>query len=241
MTNAKKELSSEQHTLYSELIPEHKKVINKERHLYQITPKHKRYRIYIGRFFELKKGLHSVFNELKEAKGNDYLEFIINSGGGFVQEGMQFYNIIQEKFTKRTVAYLDNRGYSMGALLFCMAEKRIIYPYSDLMFHTYSHGSHGKGNEVKTHVDHTSKKLERFFYDIIVKKGFLSDEEFKKMLIGQDYWMDAKELCKREIATHVIIGGEELTAKAYLKALKKAKNAKKEKKKNKKIISKDEN
>jgi len=241
MTNAKKELSSEQHTLYSELIPEHKKVVNKERHLYQITPKHKRYRIYIGRFFELKKGLHSVFNELKEAKGNDYLEFIINSGGGFVQEGMQFYNIIQEKFTKRTVAYLDNRGYSMGALLFCMAEKRIIYPYSDLMFHTYSHGSHGKGNEVKTHVDHTSKKLERFFYDIIVKKGFLSDEEFKKMLIGQDYWMDAKELCKREIATHVIIGGEELTAKAYLKALKKEKNAKKEKKKNKKIISNNEN
>lgn len=237
MTGAKKEFSSEQHTLYAEVIPEHKKVVNKERHLYEVTPKHKRYRIYIGRFFELKKGLHSVFNELREAKENDYLEFMINSGGGFVHEGMQFYNIIQEKFTNRTVAYLDNRGYSMGALLFCMADKRVIYPYSDLMFHTYSHGSHGKGGEVKTHVNHTSKKLERFFYDIIVKKGFLSDEEFKKMVIGQDYWMDAKELCKRGIATHVIIAGKELTAKEYLKTLKKEKNAKKEKKKNKKINS----
>lgn len=237
MTGAKKEFSSEQHTLYAEVIPEHKKVVNKERHLYEVTPKHKRYRIYIGRFFELKKGLHSVFNELREAKENDYLEFMINSGGGFVHEGMQFYNIIQEKFTNRTVAYLDNRGYSMGALLFCMADKRVIYPYSDLMFHTYSHGSHGKGGEVKTHVNHTSKKLERFFYDIIVKKGFLSDEEFKKMVIGQDYWMDAKELCKRGIATHVIIAGKELTAKEYLKTLKKEKNTKKEKKKNKKINS----
>lgn len=234
MTDAKKELSSEQHTLYSEVIPEHKKVVNKERHLYKITPKHRRYRIYIGRFFELKKGLHSVFNELREAKQHDYLEFMINSGGGFVHEGMQFYNIIQEKFTGRTVSYLDNRGYSMGALLFCMADKRIIYPYSDLMFHTYSHGSHGKGGEVKTHVDHTSKKLERFFYDIIVKQGFLSDEEFKKMLIGQDYWMDAKELCKRGIATHVIVAGKELTAHEYLKELKKEKRAKKEKKKTKK-------
>jgi ATP-dependent protease ClpP protease subunit len=233
MTGAKKELSSEQHTLYSELIPEHKRVVNKERNLYEVTPKHKRYRVYIGRFFELKKGLHSVFNELREAKENDYLEFMINSGGGFVHEGMQFFNIIQEKFTNRTVAYLDNRGYSMGALLFCMADKRIVYPYSDLMFHTYSHGSHGKGGEVKSHVDHTSKKLENFFYDIIVKKGFLTDLEFKKMIIGQDYWMDTKELCKRNIATHVIVEGKELTAKQYLKDLKKKRRLKKEKKRKK--------
>jgi len=235
MTGAKKELSSEQHTLYSELIPEHKKVVNKEKNLYEVTPKHKRYRIYIGRFFELKKGLHSVFNELREAKEHDYMEFMINSGGGFVHEGMQFFNIIQEKFSGRTVAYLDNRGYSMGALLFCMADKRVVYPYSDLMFHTYSHGSHGKGGEVKSHVKHTSSKLERFFYDLIVKKGFLSDEEFKKMIIGQDYWMDSKELCKREIATHVIVAGEEITAKQYLKQLKQEKRAKKEAKTKKEI------
>lgn len=230
MSDAKKELSSEQHTLYSEVIPEHKRVINKEKYIYEVTPKHKRYRIYIGRFFEQKKGLHSVFNELREAKSHDYLELMINSGGGFVHEGMQFFNIIQEKFYHRTVSYLDNRGYSMGALLFCMADKRVIYPYSDLMFHTYSHGSQGKGGEVKTHVNHTSKKLERFFYEIIVKKGFLSNEEFNKMTIGQDYWMDAKELCKREIATHVIVGGEELTASEYLKELKREKKAKKQKK-----------
>lgn len=95
------------------------------------------------------------------------------------------------------------------------------------MFHTYSHGSHGKGGEVKTHVDHTSKKLERFFYDLIVKKGFLSDKEFQNMLIGQDYWMDAKELCKRGIATHVIAEGKEFTAKEYLKKIKKQKKSKK--------------
>ena len=231
MTGAKKELSSEQHTLYSELILEQKRAINKEKHIYEVTPKHKRYRVYIGRFFELKKGLHSVFNELREAKEHDYLEFMINSGGGFVHEGMQFYNIIQEKFSGRTIAYLDNRGYSMGALLFCMADKRVVYPYSDLMFHTYSHGSHGKGGEVKSHVKHTSSKLEQFFYDLIVKKGFLSEEEFQKMIIGQDYWMDAKELCKRGIATHVILAGKELTAKEYLKELKKEKKSKKEKKK----------
>jgi len=223
----KKELSSEQHTLYAEVIPEKKSVINKDKFLYRIEPKHTKYRIFIGKFFELKKGLHAVFNELKNAKEYDYLEFVINSGGGFVQEGMQFYNIINEKFYNRTIAYLDNYGYSMGALLFCMANKRVIYPYSDLMFHNYSGGAFGKGGDVKARVKHTDKKLKEFFYDIIVKKGFLSKREYENMLIGQDYWMGAKELCKRGIATHVILEGKEITAKEYLKILKKEKKRKK--------------
>jgi ATP-dependent protease ClpP protease subunit len=228
MIGAKKELSSEQHTLYSEMIPEHKRLVNKEKSLFEVTPKHKSYRVYIGRFFELKKGLHSVFNELREAKENDVLEFMIDSGGGFVNEGMQFYNIMQEKFYGRTVAYLDNKGYSMGAMLFSMANKRVVYPYSDFMYHNYAGGAVGKGGEIKARLEHTSQKLEAFFHDIIVKQGFLSEEEYKQMLVGQDYWMGAKELCKRGIATHVIVEGREVTAKEYLKELKKQKSEKKE-------------
>ena len=229
MIDSKKTLSSEQHTLYIETINEQKKAIDKDKGIYEITPKHKRYRVYIGRFFEQKKGLHSVFNGLREASDRDYLELMINSGGGLVNEGQQFYNLIQEKFYGRTISYLDNKGYSMGALLFCMTDKRVIYPYSDLMFHTYSHGSFGKGGEVKSHVKHTIKKLEQFFYDLIVEKGFLSDEEFQKMIIGQDYWMNAKELCKRGVATHVIYRGNEITAKEYLTILKDIKKEKKRK------------
>lgn len=223
MIATKKELSSEQHTLYSEVIAERKRLIDKEKKLFEVTPKHTRYRIYIGRFFELKKGLHSVFNELKSAKENDVLEFMIDSGGGFVNEGMQFYNIMQEKFYGRTVAYLDNKGYSMGAMLFSMADKRVIYPYSDFMYHNYAGGAVGKGGEIKARLEHTSKKLEAFFHDIIVKQGFLSEDEYAQMLVGQDYWMGAKELCKRGIATHVIVEGKEVTAKEYLKQLKKKK------------------
>ena len=41
------------------------------------------------------------------------------------------------------------------------------------------------------------------------------------MLIGKDFWMDTKELCKRGIATHVLVEGKEIKAKKYLKSLKK--------------------
>ena len=231
MTSGKKELSSEQHTLYSEVIPEQKKVVDKEKRLYEVTPKHTRYRIYIGRFFEQKKGLHAVFNELKSAKENDVLELVIDSGGGFVNEGMQFFNIMLEKFPGRTVAYLNNKGYSMGAMLFSMADKRVAYPYSDFMYHNYAGGAVGKGGEIKARINHISAKLEEFFYDIIVRQGFLSKNEFEQMLVGQDYWMGTKELCKRGIATHVVVAGREITAKEYLKLLKKKKKAQKEAKK----------
>ena len=222
-----KELNSDRHTLYSEVIEEKRRLIDKSKKLYEITPKHTNYRIFIGRFFELKRGLHTVFNELKNAREYDTLELIIDSNGGIVNEGMQFFNIMLEKFSDRTTAYLDNHGYSMGALLFCMANKRVIYPYSDIMFHNYSGGAIGKGGEIKSRVKHRDRLLRKFFYDIVVEQGFLTKSEFEKMLIGQDYWMDTKQMCKRGIATHVVVDGKEIGAKEYLKELKKSKKEKK--------------
>ena len=216
----KKEFSSERHTLYIKEIAERKKLVDDEKKLYELVPKHKKYRFYVGIFFELRRGLHSVFNELKNASEKDTLELVINSHGGLVFEGKQFYNLIQEKFYGRTTAYLDNIGYSMGALLFSMADKRVVYEYSDFMYHNYFGGAHGKGGELKARVNYSAKTLERFFHDIIVKRGFLSEDEFQQMLVGQDYWMDTKELCKRGIATHVILEGKEITAKEYLKKIK---------------------
>jgi len=199
-----------------------KKVLeDKKRRLYSFKPRYKIYRIYIGRFFELKKGLHKVFNQLQRATDNDYIEFRINSGGGFIAEGQQFYNLLQYKFQGKSVAILDNYGYSMGALLFCMAEKRVIYPHSDFMFHNYSAGAFGKGNELEARVKHLAKITRNFSKEIIVDKGFLSKKEFKQMLNGKDFWMDAKELCERGIATDIIINGRSISAKKYLKDLKK--------------------
>jgi ATP-dependent protease ClpP protease subunit len=223
----KDELSSDRHSLYIKETNEKTELVDKENNLYKKIPKHKSYRFYVGIFFELKKGLHSVFNELKNASEDDTFELVINSHGGLVFEGKQFYNLIQEKFYGRTTAYLDNVGYSMGALLFCMADKRVVYEYSDFMFHNYSGGAHGKGGELKARVEYDAKSLEKFFHDVIVKKGFLTEKEFEQMLVGQDYWMDTKELCKRKIATHVILKGEEITAKEYLKSLKSGKKKKK--------------
>jgi ATP-dependent protease ClpP protease subunit len=217
------ELNSENHTLFIKHIPERKIVIDREENIVNIIPKHKVYVIYIERFKELKRGLHSVLNELRTACKYDELEIRINSSGGFINEGGQFFNIINEVFHKRSTAYLDNHGYSMGAVLFCMARKRVIYPYSDLMFHNYATALNGKGGELLSKLSHKDKIIKKFFHNIIVKNGFLKEEEFEQMLIGKDYWMDAKELCQRGIATHVVYDGKMIKSKKYLKILKEEK------------------
>ena len=183
---------------------------------------YKRYRLYIGNFDSDKKDLHSLFYQLREASSKDTLELIISSNGGSITEGQQFFNLIKEKFYERTTSYLDNHGYSMGAILFCMAEKRVIYPYSELMFHNYSAGVRGKGGDIKMKMEHTDKHLTKFRHDMVVKQGFLTQEEFEQLLIGKDFWMDSQELCRRGIATHVMVNGEEIEADKYLKELDKS-------------------
>lgn len=175
-----------------------------------------RYRFYVGNFDNAEKELHSLFYQLREASSNDILELVISSNGGSIDEGQQFFNFIKEKFHNRTTAYLDNSAYSMGATLFCMAEKRVIYPYSELMFHNYSTRVNGKGGDVKARIEHRDSYISKFRHDMVVKQGFLTQEEFTQLLIGQDFWMDSEELCRRGIATHVIVDGEEIEAEAYL-------------------------
>ena len=231
----KKGLGSEYHTLFIEDIPEERILISDESpHHYLIVPPHKLFRVFISAFSENKKGLHAIFNELRKAGNYDRLELRINSDGGLVTEGQQFFNVILEKFGNNTTTFLDNHGYSMGALLFCMGKNRIIYPYSELMFHNYTHGSWGKGGNVKSHVKHTARSLTAFFKAVTVSQGFLTKQEFKEMLLGKDFWMDSEEMCKRGIATHVVIWGETITAKKYLKYLKKETKSKSSKQANKK-------
>ena len=212
-------LNSSHHTLFKTKIDT--KEIKISENTYKKEPAHVNFRLFIDSFMEKERGLHEIFNELWNAGQFDTLELRINSRGGLVNEGSQFYSIIKNKFHKRTTTILDSCGYSMGALTFCMGDKRIVTQRSDLMFHDYSGGISGKGGEIKSRFKHSTKHLRKFFQDVILKNGFLSKSEFDNMLIGKDFWMDTKELCKRGIATHVLIDGKEISAKKYLKLIKK--------------------
>jgi len=215
---SKKTLNSKHHTLFKTVVP--LKEIKVSKDTYKKAPEHISYRVFIDSFQEYERGLHEMFDELWNAGEHDTLELRINSGGGLVDEGSQFYTLIKNKFKGRTTTILDSRGYSMGALVFCMGDKRVVTPRSDLMFHDYSGGVTGKGGEIKSRIKHRAEHIRAFFADVILTDKFLTKKEFKKMLIGKDYWMTATEMCKRGIATHVLLDGKEIKVKKYLKLLK---------------------
>lgn len=199
--------------------------------IYHRMPPFKVYKTFIGDFAEEANGLHKLINKLStKINPFDILELHIDSNGGSVNEGKLFYDIINNFEPESVYAYL-NVGYSMGALLFCMPDTRIVHEMSDLMFHDYSTVVYGKAGDIETSHRHSSTHIRNFFKKFTVDKGFLTQEEFELMLVGKEHWMDAKEMCERGIATHVktregIIEAKEWLEKNYTKEVEKVEEPK---------------
>lgn len=182
----------------------------------EVVPKHKKYTLYIEAFGHQNNQLHKILNELRKGVEHDILEIRIDSPGGYVSEGITLYNAMRELFNGRSVTYLDSTGFSMGAMLFSLGDQRIAYEDSSLMYHNYSSGYYGKGQELKSYVDFEDKHFDDFFSKKIVSQGFLTQEEYAQMKIGKDFWFDSYEMAKRGICTHVVVGGFNLDTEAFL-------------------------
>lgn len=219
----RKEFSTDYHSLFIEEVPEEQIPLDDEDGniipgIYASEPSYDVYKFYVGDFSEEGTGLHPILDRIKKANQTDYLEFHIDSNGGSVNEGKLFYDMINH-FDPDNVAAFLNTGYSMGALLFCMVENRIVHEFSDLMFHDYSTFMYGKAGDLETSHKHSSTHLRNFFKKFTVDKGFLTNEEFEQMLIGKEFWMDTKEMCQRGIASHVKTVDGIISAKSYLESL----------------------
>ncbi len=157
--------------------------------------------------------LRSILNQLWNGSNEDTLRIRINSTGGAIDVGLQLVNLIQS--WDNVITIIDSIAYSMAALIFCQGEERYIYETSSLMFHNFSGWFEGKGHEVIGEVAHASKVFKKMFKKVLTP--FLTEEEQNKMIDdGKDFWFDSIEMCERNIATHILVDGELLTAKEYL-------------------------
>ena len=227
-------LNSKFHSLFKEKVGETKtQTTIKGKSYYEIVDAHTNYRMFVDAFLEHERGLHEMFNVLWNASEQDTLELRISSGGGYILEGQIFYNLIKNKFNGRTTTVLDSAAYSMGAFIFMSGDKRVVMEQCDLMIHNYSDWVCGKGNEIETQVEHKKRLFNSFFKELLCEQHFINEGEFEQLLIGKDFWFNTEEMCKRGIATHVMVGGKTIKAKKYLKNLNMKKIKPKNKSKNK--------
>ena len=186
--------------------------------------KRKQYKLYVGAFGTKEKDkaeFSKIINELKKATKKDKITCYISSPGGAAEVGIRLVNVLKEKFFGRITTVSDYMASSMGSLLFCVGDKRIIHKYSRHMMHNYSTGYHTmKAEDLKTRVDFFDEHLEGFLKDVYVGQNILTKKEFKKLKKGKEYWFNAKDMLKRNIATHIILNGKEYNKKIGLKKLK---------------------
>jgi len=131
----------------------------------------------------------------------DRLEIHISCHGGDLDASVHFMNIVLLLFGANISTFITSHAYSAAAFIFMLGNQRFIYEEASIMLHIYSSGGWGKATENHNYYSHNTKKFKR-----LLKKyygEFLTKKEFKKIMRGEDVYLDAEELVDKKIATNI--------------------------------------
>jgi ATP-dependent protease ClpP protease subunit len=140
------------------------------------------------------KAYRELFFLLRNASNQDVIVLYINSPGGNLDTGISIINAIRS-CPGRVASVLTGPVCSMAPLIALVADKVFVEEDVYMMFHDYSGGAVGKGNEQLAQI-----KVEKAFYDELFKrivKGFLNTKEINRILTGSDLYLDRSDIIKR--------------------------------------------
>lgn len=163
-----------------------------------------------------------LISRLRQAQPTDVIYLHLNTPGGYVDTGVQIINAMRD-CQGRVVTVLDGTVCSMGSLIFLAADEYIVHDNCRLMFHNYSGGMYGKGNEQIAQLESTVEWFTTLFYQICFP--FLDEEELNNIVHGQDLWMNSEEIKKRlnKVVKYMESEQKRLEAEEELKEAKKRK------------------
>lgn len=127
-----------------------------------------------------------------DSLGNDEIQLIINSPGGYVTSGFAIYDtMMQVKSPVSTVC--SGLAASMGSILLSAGAKgrRMIQPHARVMIHQPSGGAQGQASSIEIQAREIIKTKE-------IGARILSEncnQPLEKVMndFDRDYWMDAQE------------------------------------------------
>ena len=124
--------------------------------------------------------------------GNDEIQLIINSPGGYVTSGFTIYDTINTiKSPVSTIC--TGLAASMGSILLSVGEKgrRFIHEHARVMIHQPSGGARGQASNIEIQAREIIKTRELGAQILADNCG----QSFEKIMkdFDRDYWMDAKE------------------------------------------------
>lgn len=173
------------------------------------------YRLFVNDFAITAHEFDNNLNMLMQATPEDTLEVVISSWGGYTNDLKRLENIFKEYFYGRVTTKLNSFGYSCGGFIFLMGDERIIYENSEIMFHNVVQFFDGKRSDIEENLKYSTKYWNSYISRLLLP--YFKQTEIKSLFKGKEIWLDAYEMCKRGIATKILIFGELMNSKDYIK------------------------
>lgn len=137
-----------------------------------------------------------MIHRIMTAGPSDTIFIHLNTPGGNLDTGVQIVNAIQNT-QARVVTILEGLAYSLGTLIFLVADEMVVNDNCMMMFHNFNGGVVGKGNEITLELEATNKWFATLAKQIYVP--FLTEDELQRLSRGEDFWMQSPEIRKRLI------------------------------------------
>lgn len=137
-----------------------------------------------------------MIHRIKTASPGDVIYINLNTPGGNLVTGVQLINAMNSTPAK-VITTLESTAHSLGTLIFLSGDEYTIHENCLMLFHNYSGGTFGKGNEQSAQLDATIKWFNKLMKRIC--SPFLTEDEISRIIKGEDLWLDSDEIRKRLI------------------------------------------
>jgi len=134
------------------------------------------------------------FDSIRNCGSSDVIRLHFNSMGGDLFTAIQFMRVLRE-CQGLVLGSIEGACMSAATLIFLACDTFEVSAHTSFMIHNYSGGTFGKGGEMMDQLTFESKWSENLFRDAYT--DFLSAQEIKDVLKGQDLWLSADQVVER--------------------------------------------
>lgn len=172
---------------------------------YESSMSLKMHHIYLSEGIDEPEKYVEMIHRIKSANPGEVIYIYLNTPGGRLDTAIQIINAMRVSQAK-IVTVVEAEAHSAGTMIFLCGDEFIVHDNCSMMFHNFSGGTYGKGNEMKLQIDATTRWFNKLAKDIYYP--FLSHQEIDNMIDGKDIWMESEEIRKRLKKMVKILAGE---------------------------------
>jgi ATP-dependent protease ClpP protease subunit len=161
---------------------------------YDYSFESKHYHFYLNEEIGEPQLYTDMIHKISAAGPNDTVIIHLNSSGGDLSTGIQIISAMQNTQAK-VITVLEGMAFSLATLIFLAGKELIINDHCLFMIHNFSGGIVGKGHEMASQLEATSKWFLTLAKKIYIP--FLTEDELHRIIKGEDLWMHSPEIRKR--------------------------------------------